>query len=130
MFPAAKHQKNMLALLAACLLAMGGGLNDARAATSSDSPRMQQILSLFEDISEVPRCSKNEERISAWLVAWAEQRGLAVESDNLNNVFITLHASPGYERRPGVVLQAHMDMVCQKAEGSPVVRQPSSSNNA
>lgn len=56
--------------------------------------------------------------------------GLAVESDNLNNVLITLHASPGYERRPGVVLQAHMDMVCQKAEGSPVVRQPSSSNNA
>jgi dipeptidase D len=119
MFAAAKHQKNMLALLAGCFLFIGAGLNDGQAAVSSDSSRTKQILSLFEDISQVPRCSKDEERIAAWLVAWAEQRNLAVESDEHNNVLITVPASPGYEDRPGVVLQAHMDMVCQKVDGSP-----------
>jgi dipeptidase D len=119
MFAAANHHTSMVALLAGCLLAIGAGLNDGRAGMSSDSPRTKQILSLFEDISQVPRCSKDEELIAAWLVEWAEQRNLAVKSDEHNNVIITVPASPSYENRPGVVLQAHMDMVCQKVDGSP-----------
>jgi dipeptidase D len=119
MLAAAKNPKNVLTLLTCCLLAISGGLIDARAESSSDSPRTQQVLSIFEDISQVPRCSKDEERISAWLLAWAEERNFVVESDGHNNVLITMPATSGYETRPGVVLQAHMDMVCQKVDGSP-----------
>ncbi len=75
-------------------------------------------LAIFEQISAIPRCSKNEARISAWLVAWAEERGLPVKSDGYLNVLISVPATEGFEDLPPVVLQAHMDMVCQKTEDS------------
>lgn len=78
-----------------------------------------EALDIFGSISQVPRCSRHEERISAWLVDWARQRGLAVRTDGERNVLITVPASRGYEGRPAVALQAHMDMVCQKAADSP-----------
>jgi dipeptidase D len=74
------------------------------------------ILSTFEEINKIPRCSKDEGRISAWLVDWARARELAVSSDAHRNVLITVPATPGWEARPGVILQAHMDMVCVKTE--------------
>lgn len=75
-------------------------------------------LAIFEQISAIPRCSKNEARISAWLVAWAEERGFQVKSDAYHNVLISVPAAGGVEDLPPVVLQAHMDMVCQKTEDS------------
>ncbi|MBR9981688.1 MAG: beta-Ala-His dipeptidase [Desulfatitalea sp.] len=77
-----------------------------------------RILAIFEAISQVPRCSKDEERISAWLVQWAEERGFSVKTDAFNNALISIPASEGYANAPVVALQAHMDMVCQKTTDS------------
>jgi hypothetical protein len=55
MLAAAKNPKNVLTLLTCCLPAISGGLIDARAESSSDSPRTQQVLSIFEDISQANR---------------------------------------------------------------------------
>ena len=88
----------------------GGSLADAGPESA--------ILSTFEQISRVPRCSKDEGRISAWLVEWARTRNLTVTSDENRNVLISIPASPGWENRPGIILQAHMDMVCLKVDGS------------
>lgn len=78
----------------------------------------KKILDIFKEISDVPRQSKHEELISAWLVEWAEKRDLTVRTDHAMNVFITIPATPGYENKPGVVLQGHMDMVCEKTPDS------------
>ena len=83
-----------------------------------DGTGSAQVLTLFEQISQVPRCSKHEERISAWLVDRAKQRGFPVKTDDHNNVVIAVPATKGYENHPVVTLQAHMDMVCQKTADS------------
>ena len=68
----------------------------------------------FGEIMQIPRPSKHEERISAWLVQWGKDHGLETMSDKLGNVLIRKPASKGYEKSPWVALQAHMDMVCEK----------------
>ena len=78
----------------------------------------QDILRIFEQISQIPRQSKHEEAISAWLVNWAEERGIKVWRDDVLNVFMSVPATKGYEDRPIVVLQGHMDMVCEKTPDS------------
>nr|HML26104.1 beta-Ala-His dipeptidase [Methanomethylovorans sp.] len=78
--------------------------------------RTQSILSIFEQISGIPRCSKHEERIANWLKEWALSHELSFKFDSVNNVVITVPPSPGYEKSPSVVIQGHMDMVCEKAE--------------
>jgi dipeptidase D len=89
------------------------------AAAGPDGGIEDAILSTFEQINRVPRCSKDEDRISAWLVGWASKRGFEVKQDEFKNVLVAVPATPGLERSPGVVLQSHMDMVCLKKEGSP-----------
>ena len=79
----------------------------------------QSILSLFEMISSIPRRSKHEERIASWLKEWALSHGLSFKSDSVNNVMITVPPSVGYESSPTVVIQGHMDMVCEKIESCP-----------
>ena len=78
----------------------------------------QDILTIFEQISQIPRQSKHEEAISAWLVNWAKERNLKVWRDDVLNVFMSVPATKGYEDRPIVVLQGHMDMVCEKTPDS------------
>lgn len=78
----------------------------------------KKILDIFAQISQVPRQSKHEEKISDWLVKWAEDRGLDVSRDEAMNVLVRVPASKGYEKRPGIVLQGHMDMVCEKTPDS------------
>ena len=68
----------------------------------------------FGEIMQIPRPSKHEERISAYLVKWGKEHGLETKSDKLGNVLIRKPASKGYEKSPMVCLQAHMDMVCEK----------------
>ena len=80
--------------------------------------KIQAVLDLFEEINKVPRQSKHEEKISAWLVEWAEKHGLKAERDESMNVLIKAPATPGYEDKPTVVIQGHMDMVCEKIAGS------------
>ena len=80
--------------------------------------KIQAVLNLFEELDKVPRQSKHEEKISAWLVEWAEKHGLKAERDESMNVLIKAPATPGYEDKPTVVIQGHMDMVCEKIAGS------------
>lgn len=75
------------------------------------------VLKYFREISEIPRGSGNEKGISDYLVAFAEEHGLDYIRDEALNVIIKKKASQGYEVRPKVVLQSHMDMVCEKNEG-------------
>ncbi len=77
-----------------------------------------EILEIFEQINAIPRASKNEQAISAWLARWGEQRGLVTRSDKWGNVVIEVPGTGGYEDAPVVVLQGHMDMVCEKTPDS------------
>jgi dipeptidase D len=77
----------------------------------------KKILSAFEQISQVPRPSKKEEKIVAWLLNWAAENGLESRTDEALNVLIDVPASAGYENSQTLVLQGHMDMVCEKAKG-------------
>lgn len=74
----------------------------------------ERVWHWFDEIMQIPRPSKHEERISAWLVQWGKDHGLETKSDKLGNVLIRKPASKGYEKSPRVALQAHMDMVCEK----------------
>jgi len=73
-----------------------------------------EVLRYFQEISEIPRGSGNEKGISDYLVAFANANSLEFIQDESLNVIIRKKASPGYESRPKVVLQSHMDMVCEK----------------
>ena len=68
----------------------------------------------FEKISQIPRCSKHEGKIREYLLDFAKQHGLKSKNDKTGNVVILKPASPGLEGKPTVVLQSHMDMVCEK----------------
>ena len=68
----------------------------------------------FDDITRVPRPSKKEGKIIEFLVAFAEKHGFDYRKDEIGNVVIYKAATPGFEGRPTVVLQSHMDMVCEK----------------
>ena len=72
------------------------------------------VFKYFEDISQIPRGSKNEKAISDYLKAFGESLGLETMQDNALNVIIKKPATKGYENAPGVILQGHMDMVCEK----------------
>ena len=74
----------------------------------------QLIWSYFDEITQVPRPSKKEEKIRAYLLDFARKHHLAVRTDAIGNVLMSKPATPGSEGKPGVVLQAHMDMVCEK----------------
>ena len=68
----------------------------------------------FDDITRVPRPSKKEGKIIEFLVNFAETHGFEYRKDDIGNVVIYKGATPGFENRPTVVLQSHMDMVCEK----------------
>ena len=77
----------------------------------------EKLFHYFEDISAIPRGSGNEKAISDFLVAFARERGLDVYQDAVNNVIIKKPASAGAEAAPAVMLQGHIDMVCDKVAG-------------
>ena len=81
--------------------------------------KTKQVLALFEEISAIPRCSKNEEKIAAFLIDWAKKNNLQAKQDKVGNVLIQVPGTPGYEQTPTVVIQGHMDMVCEKTADSP-----------
>lgn len=72
------------------------------------------VFRYFEEICQVPRPSKREEKIVAYLKQFAEKNGLEYRVDGVGNVLIKKAATPGYENRKTVVLQSHVDMVCEK----------------
>ena len=78
----------------------------------------EAVLEIFEEISKVPRASRHEEAISKWLVNFAERYNLDYVQDEMGNVLIRKPGTPGKEDHPAVILQSHMDMVCEKVPGS------------
>ena len=75
----------------------------------------KNVFSFFEDICSIPHPSYKEEKISNYLVEFAKARGLEHYQDELHNVIIIKEASEGYEDVEPIILQGHMDMVCEKA---------------
>ena len=72
------------------------------------------VFHYFEDLTFIPRESGNEKEVSDYLVNFAKEHGLEYKQDEWYNVLIRKEATPGYEDHPGVIVQAHMDMVCEK----------------
>lgn len=77
-----------------------------------------EILSWFEKINKIPRGSKNEEQIGQWLLAWAADEHFEALRDPAGNVLIRVPGSPGSEHAAPVIIQGHLDMVCEKRPGS------------
>ena len=75
------------------------------------------VLGWFEEICRIPRGSGNEAGISAFLCDFAEKRGLEYKRDEYNNVLIRMSATEGFEKAAPIMLQGHMDMVCEKNAG-------------
>jgi dipeptidase D len=76
------------------------------------------LWSYFLALSRIPRGSKHEEAAAAWVAEQGRALGCQVERDAVGNVLLRKEASPGMQGRPGVALQAHVDMVCEKNEGT------------
>ncbi len=74
----------------------------------------QKVLQVFEQISAIPRCSKNEAQITQWLIEWAQRHDFVHQTDAVGNLLVRVPATPGYENAPIIVLQGHLDMVCEK----------------
>ena len=79
-----------------------------------ENPKLQLVFKYFSQISKIPRGSGNEKAISDYLVSEAKRLGLEVIQDKALNVIIKKPGTKGYENSPGVILQGHMDMVCEK----------------
>ncbi len=76
------------------------------------------VFSIFDRINQVPRPSKKEEKIRKFLLDFAAENGIAVRTDKIGNVAMSKPATPGCENAPVVVMQAHMDMVCESNDKS------------
>ncbi len=74
----------------------------------------EKVFYYFEEISKIPRESKHEERISNYLYALSREKGWHVKQDKALNIIIKKPATSGYENAQAVILQGHMDMVCEK----------------
>lgn len=72
------------------------------------------VFEQFARINEIPRPSKREEKMIEYLVKWGREHGLETESDKTGNVIIRKPATPGMENKKTLILQSHMDMVCDK----------------
>lgn len=77
----------------------------------------EDILSIFKEITKIPRESGNEKHIIAYLQDFAKKHNLQCKTDRAGNVLITKEASKGKEGVPTVILQSHSDMVCEKNAG-------------
>ncbi len=77
----------------------------------------KNVFHYFEEICAIPHGSRNTKAISDYLVSFAKERGLTYYQDESNNVVIIKEASKGYEDAEPVILQGHMDMVCEKEKG-------------
>jgi len=78
----------------------------------------QLVWNNFYLLTQQPRPSKHEEKVRAFLLEWAKERNIDAFADETGNVIMRKPATPGFENRRGVILQAHMDMVPQKISSS------------
>lgn len=82
-----------------------------------DQLEPQNVFRFFEQMCAIPHGSYNTKAVSDWCVAFAKERGLEHYQDEMNNVILIKEASAGYEEAQPVILQGHLDMVCEKAPG-------------
>lgn len=73
-----------------------------------------KVFYYFEEIAKIPHGSGNTKQIAAWCMAYAKQHGLKATLDDAGNVIIYAKGTTGYENSEPVILQGHMDMVCEK----------------
>jgi dipeptidase D len=74
----------------------------------------QLVWHHFYQISRIPRCSGNEKAAGEYVISVAKKNNLPYKIDEAGNIIVSAPASPGYENRPAIVLQGHLDMVCEK----------------
>lgn len=78
-----------------------------------------KVFDYFEDLTQIPRPSYQEKAVSDYLVAFAKEHGFEYYQDQYYNVIIIKEASEGYEDVSPIILQGHMDMVCEKTHDCP-----------
>ena len=78
----------------------------------------KNVINFFEQISQVPRGSGNEAGIREFMVNWAKENKFKYSVDETGNLIIKVPATKGMEKHPGIVLQGHLDMVCEKTPDS------------
>jgi dipeptidase D len=76
--------------------------------------KVKNILNIFEHINAIPRCSGQEAELSKWIQNWAKENGFNVQTDKAGNLVVNVLPDKGYENAPAIVIQGHMDMVCEK----------------
>ena len=76
------------------------------------------VFEIFDQITKIPRPSKKEEKIRKYLLEFAKEHGIDAVADKTGNVIMRKPASPGHENAPTVILQGHMDMVCESNDKS------------
>lgn len=74
------------------------------------------VWQIFDEITKVPRPSKKEEKIRKYLLDFAAKHNIPVKTDPIGNVVMTRPATAGHENAPTIILQGHMDMVCESNE--------------
>lgn len=77
-----------------------------------------EVFHYFEALSQIPRSTFNTKAVSDYCMDFARERGLSAIQDGLNNVIIKKPGTTGYENSEPVILQGHLDMVCEKTEDS------------
>ena len=78
------------------------------------------VFKYFEEICAIPHGSRNTKRISDYLVSFAKEHGLRYIQDEVNNVILFQDGTCGMEDHEPVILQGHMDMVCEKDADCPI----------
>ena len=78
----------------------------------------ERVFYYFEQLTQIPRCSYDEKRVSDYIKSVGEKLGLETIQDDTLNVIIRKPATPGYGNSPGVIIQGHMDMVGEKEDDS------------
>lgn len=86
----------------------------------NDHKSIEKVVRFFEEFSAIPHGSGNTSLIADYLVSFAEKRGLDYSRDSADNVIIRKPATKGYESRPAVIFQGHLDMVAEKKPGADI----------
>ncbi len=66
--------------------------------------KIRIVFDIFQQISAIPRCSKQEDNICSWIHQWAIEKGFDSQKDSAGNLLISVPASTGYETKPGISL--------------------------
>ena len=85
-----------------------------------DYKSIEKVVGFFEEFSAIPHGSGNTSKIADYLVDFAKKRNLDYSRDNADNVIIRKGATKGYENRPAIIFQGHLDMVAEKKPGADI----------